>query len=100
LVNIKLGGGVADEAFQHVVKIVAPALGGSLRQVHANQRELLGEHLGAREIVKCRYDQALGQVTASTENHDGAGIGRTGLAPRRRLDHLRGRSYPSFFYRA
>ena len=53
VVGVELGRSVADEAFQHVVKIVAPALGGSLRQVHADQRELVGEHLGMREIVEC-----------------------------------------------
>ena len=100
VVDVELRSGVADEAFQHVVKVVAPALGGSLRQVHADQREFLRQHLGAREIVERRHHQALGQVTAGTEDHHGAGIGRTGLAPRRRLDHLRGRRYPEFVCRA
>ena len=85
LVDVELRGGVADEAFQHVVKMVAPALRRSLRQVHADQRKFLRQHLGAREVVERRHQQALGQVAAGAEDHHGAGIGRAGLAPRRRL---------------
>ncbi len=55
LVEIELRCGVADEAFQHVVKMVTPALGGPLRQVHADQCKLLRQHLCAREVVKCRH---------------------------------------------
>ena len=40
LVDVKLGGGVSDEAFQHVVKAVAQALGSSLAMVHANKSEI------------------------------------------------------------
>ena len=78
LVDVELRGGVADEAFQHVVKMVAPALGSSLRQVHADQGEFLRQHFGAREIVECRHHQALGQIAAGAEDHHGAGIGRLG----------------------
>ena len=94
LVDVELRGGVPDEAFQRVVKMVAPALRRSLRQVHADQREFLRQHLGAREVVERRHHQALGQVAAGAEDHHGAGIGRAGLSPRRRLNHLRGRRCP------
>jgi hypothetical protein len=35
-VDVEFRGGFSDEAFQHVVKMVAPALGSSIRQVRAN----------------------------------------------------------------
>ena len=89
VVDIELRGGVADKAFQHVMKLVTPAFGGSLRPGNADQRELLRQHFGAREIVECRHHQALGQVAGSAEDHHGAGIGRLGLAPRRARNHLR-----------
>ena len=83
-VDVELRGRIADEAFQHVVKMVAPAFRRSLGQVHADQRKFLRQHLGAREVVERRHHQALGHVAAGAEDHHGAGIGRTGLSPRRR----------------
>ncbi len=87
LVQIEFRRGVADEALQRLVKMIAPTLRSSLRQVHTDQREFLRQHLGVGEIVERRHNQALGQVTAGTEDHHGAGIGGTGLAPLRRRDH-------------
>ena len=84
-IDVELRGRIPDEGFQHVVKMVAPALRRSLGQVHADQRKFLRQHLGAREIVESRYQQALGHVAAGAEDHHGAGIGRSGLSPRRRL---------------
>ena len=52
-VDVKFRSGIADEAFQHVVKVVAPAFGRCLTVVHADQREFVRQHLGAREIVEC-----------------------------------------------
>jgi hypothetical protein len=83
VVDIELRGGVAYKAFQHVVEVATPALRGFLRPAHADQREFLQQHLGARKVVECRHHQTLGQVTGGTEKHHGARIGRTGLAPRR-----------------
>ena len=89
VVDVELGRGVADKAFQHAVKMVAPAFRRPLRSGDADQRELLGQHFGAQEIVERRDQQTLGQVAGGTEDHHRAGIGRLGLAPRRARDQLR-----------
>ena len=62
--------------------------------VHANKGEVLWQHLGTRKVIESRRYQAFGQIAAGTEDYDGARIGRFGLAPWRRLDHLGGRSGP------
>ena len=95
VVDIKLRGSVADEAFQRVVKVVAPAFRGSLRTGHADQRKVLRQHFGAGEVVECRHHQALGQVAGGAEYHHGAGIGWLGLTPRRGRNHLRRLRHPS-----
>ena len=89
MVDVELRGGVADKTCQHVVKLVAPAFSGSFRPGHADQRELLRQHLGAQQIVERRHHQALGQVAGSAEDHHGARVGRFGLAPRRARNQLR-----------
>ena len=90
VIDIEFGHGIADKAFQHVVKMIAPAFRRSRRPRHADQRKFLRQHLGAREIVECRNQQALGQVATGAEDHHGAGIGRFGLPCRRALNELRG----------
>ena len=91
LVDVELGRGVADEALQHGVKLVAPAFAVPLGEIDADQREFLRQHAGAREIVERRHHQALGQVAAGAEDHHGARIGRRQRPPRRRFDDLRRR---------
>ena len=89
-IDVELRARIPDEGFQHVVKMVAPAFRGPFGQIHADQRKFLRQHLGAREVVESRDQQALGQVATGAEDHHGAGIGRRDLSPRRRLHCLRG----------
>ena len=90
VVGVELRAGMADEAFQHVVKTLTPAIGVGLRPGDADQSELLGQHFAARKIVKRRHHETLGQIASRAENHHGAGIGRLRLVPRRARDHARG----------
>ena len=41
----------ADEAFQHVMKALTPAVGSTVRPGDADQGKLLREHFAARKIV-------------------------------------------------
>ena len=54
VVNIELRGGVANKACQHAMKLVTPAFSGFLAPSNADQHEVLRQHIGAQEIVKCR----------------------------------------------
>ena len=47
MVNVELRRRIADEAFQHVVKVVAPVFGRSFRSGHTDHRELLRQQLCA-----------------------------------------------------
>ena len=47
-IDVELRGGIPDEGFQHVVKMVAPALCRTVGQVHADQRKFLRQNLGTR----------------------------------------------------
>ena len=93
-IDVELRGRIPDEGFQHVVEMVAPALRRPLGQVDADQRKFLWQNLGTREVVESRYQQALGHVATGTEDHHGAGIGRSDLSPRRRPHCLRARRCP------
>ena len=62
LIDVELRVAIPDEAFQHVVKWSRQLSAVPGVQRHADQRKFLRQHLGAREIVECRYHQALGQV--------------------------------------
>ena len=90
VIDIELGGSVADEALQRVVKLRAPGFRGTLRTRHPDQHEVLRQHLGAREVVECRHHQAVGQIPGGAEDHHGAGVGWLRLPPGRRLHDLRG----------
>src|SRR5580700_8240085 len=59
VVDIELRGGVADKAFQRVVKLVAPAFRGSLSAGDADQGKVLRQHIGAGKVIECRYHQTL-----------------------------------------
>ncbi len=75
-------GGLADKIFQHVVKTITPAFGGSFRQIDTDQREILRQHFRARQIIKCRHQQAPCHVAIGAEDHHHAGIGRAWLTRR------------------
>src|SRR6185437_3569309 len=50
-VDVELRTGVAHEALEHGVKVIAPALSRPCRQVHTDQRKSLRQYVGTRKIV-------------------------------------------------
>ena len=74
LVDLLLGGlaFAFGQAFQEVVKLFAPLLGGAIVVIDADEREVLRQLAGAREIVKCRHDKPLGEIAMCAEQHHGA----------------------------
>ena len=59
----------------------APGFGGSLGEIHADQREILRQHSGARQIVERGRHQSLGQVAARAKDDHGAKVGGAGREP-------------------
>src|SRR5665213_1898449 len=68
VVDVKTGIGVANKALQRIVKAVPPAFRGPLRPGDADQRKVLWQHPGQREVVERRHDQALGQVAGRAKD--------------------------------
>jgi len=63
--------------------MIAPTLHSPLPPIHADQREILRQHLGVCQIVERWHHQPFGQIAAGAEDHHGAGSGRSELTSRR-----------------
>jgi len=64
-----------------LLHVVLEGLIAHLQQVHADQCKVVGQQVGARQVVQRGHDQSFGQVTACAKNHNGAR--RRSLAMRR-----------------
>ena len=93
-IDLKLRGRIPDKAFQHIVKMVAPAFRRPLGKVDADQGEFFRQNPGTREVVERRDQQALGHVATGTEHHHGAWIGRRDPPPWRCPQRLGARRFP------
>ena len=88
LVDPAFAGGLADEAFHHLVQAVAPFVGIEIGEIDADQLEVLGQQAGGGKVVQRRHQQPLGQVAAGAEDDHGAWTRRIGGSPGRRLQDL------------
>ena len=83
LVDPAFAGGLADEAFHHLVQAVAPLVGIEVGEIDPDQLEVLRQQAGGGEVVQRRDQQAFGQVAAGAEDDHGAGAGRLRRSPGR-----------------
>ena len=64
---------VGDEALHCVGEIRAPLRRAHVGQVDADETKFFGQLAVVCEVVECRHDEALGQVTGCAENHHRTG---------------------------
>ena len=78
LADLVLAGGLTDEAFQHLVKAVAPTVSVEVGKIHPDQLELLRDQVCGGKVVQRWNKQSLGQVAPGAEDDHGTWSGWMG----------------------